>query len=75
VVDGWPLWSLRPCGVDVTNSRIAYESKGRVVYCESCANEFDIASECQESRRARSARQQRLIGQWSASEAGRRRRN
>jgi hypothetical protein len=55
------------CGAEVTRARIAYESESRVVYCQGCSEELGIAGECVESKRARRARQQRLIRDWGVS--------
>jgi hypothetical protein len=52
------------CGVEVAETRIAYESSSRTVYCENCAEDAGIAERCQESKRARRARQDRLIADW-----------
>jgi hypothetical protein len=52
------------CGVDVAGAPIAYESATRIVYCEGCSEDLGVADECVESKRARLARQQRMIGDW-----------
>jgi hypothetical protein len=49
------------CGTAVEGSTIAYESGTRTVLCGACAEDVGVASECVESRRARRARQLRLI--------------
>jgi hypothetical protein len=51
----------RRCGLDVAGQMIAYEFEGRTVYCGRCAEQLGIADLCRESRRARLARQLRLI--------------